>query len=203
MNNMFDNLIYIVENSLSESFCSNVIKYYENNSTNHKKGMIGNIKSDLPVINTKIKNSIDMSFDVNDMCSGMENYNITEELISELKIHCEKYIDGIKKINININKNILFKDFNIQKYEMGKGKFIYHNDFYIDKQYMKYRFLNFIFYLNTVECGGETQILNDHIIKPSTGKLALFPSDWMFTHRGNIPLSNDKYIITGWVLFEI
>ena len=36
-------------------------------------------------------------------------------------------------------------------------------------------------------------------IKAEKGKLLIFPSSWTYIHRGNIPISDDKYIITGWV----
>lgn len=31
----------------------------------------------------------------------------------------------------------------------------------------------------------------------SSGRLVLFSPDWLCTHKGNIPLSNPKYILTG------
>ena len=33
---------------------------------------------------------------------------------------------------------------------------------------------------------------------PIIKELCLFPSDWTHLHRGNPPISNDKYIMTGW-----
>jgi hypothetical protein len=50
-----------------------------------------------------------------------------------------------------------------------------------------------------VENGGETEIWDDFKIKPETGKLLLFPSSWTFPHRGVMPISDNKYIITGWL----
>jgi hypothetical protein len=60
------------------------------------------------------------------------------------------------------------------------------------------RLLTFIWYLNDVTDGGETEFINGKI-KPKTGKLLIFPSSWNYYHKGNMPLSNDKYIITGWI----
>ena len=36
-------------------------------------------------------------------------------------------------------------------------------------------------------------------IKPEAGKLLLFPASWTFPHCGQMPISHDKYIITGWL----
>jgi hypothetical protein len=55
-------------------------------------------------------------------------------------------------------------------------------------------------YLNTVEQGGETEFLYyPKRIKPTTGTLILWPAGYTHAHRGNPPISNTKYILTGWV----
>ena len=55
-------------------------------------------------------------------------------------------------------------------------------------------------YLNDDFDGGETEFLYQHCrIKPKAGKFVIFPCDWAWTHRGNPPLNNDKYIVTAWV----
>jgi hypothetical protein len=55
--------------------------------------------------------------------------------------------------------------------------------------------------LNTVEEGGHTVFLENYKIKPEQGKL-LFPSFLRYPHTGKIPLSDNKYIITGWLEIE-
>ena len=55
-------------------------------------------------------------------------------------------------------------------------------------------------YLNDVEEGGETEFLHlDLKVKPTKGTLMWFPVHYPYVHRGNVPLSGDKYIMTGWV----
>jgi hypothetical protein len=57
-----------------------------------------------------------------------------------------------------------------------------------------------MFYLNDVEEGGETEFLYLNTkIKPVKGTLVYFPTHFPFVHRGNIPISDDKYIMTGWI----
>ena len=53
-------------------------------------------------------------------------------------------------------------------------------------------------YLNDIDKGGETDFHYKKRI-PRTGKLLLFPATWTFPHRGIMPESSDKYIITGWI----
>ena len=57
-------------------------------------------------------------------------------------------------------------------------------------------------YLNDIEDGGETEFLyQSRRIKPVTGRAVLWPAGYTHTHRGNPPLKDAKYIITGWVEF--
>ena len=61
------------------------------------------------------------------------------------------------------------------------------------------RVLAWMFYLNDIELGGETEFLHQRLrIKPEKGKCVLFPASFTHCHRGNPPLADTKYIITGW-----
>ncbi len=64
------------------------------------------------------------------------------------------------------------------------------------------RLLNVQLYLNTVDEGGETEFLYlQRREKAVQGKLLIYPSSITHTHRGNTPLSNEKYIFNSWVEF--
>ena len=58
-------------------------------------------------------------------------------------------------------------------------------------------------YLNDVEEGGETEFLYQGVkLKPETGKLVIFPTSYMYPHRGNPIYKGEKYIITGWYTYD-
>lgn len=58
-------------------------------------------------------------------------------------------------------------------------------------------------YLNDVAEGGETEFLYQGVkLKPEQGKLTLFPTSYMYPHRGNPIYSGNKYIVTGWFTFD-
>ncbi len=64
----------------------------------------------------------------------------------------------------------------------------------------RFRALAWMIYLNDVEEGGETEFITlNRLVKPETGKVLCFPCNFMFPHKGNIPISNDKYIVTAFV----
>lgn len=55
-------------------------------------------------------------------------------------------------------------------------------------------------YLNDVEEGGETEFLFQSLrLKPKEGTFVIFPGSYTHLHRGNPPISNDKYIVTSWI----
>ena len=56
------------------------------------------------------------------------------------------------------------------------------------------------FFLNDVEEGGETEFHHQGIkIKPKKGRMVIWPVGFTHTHRGNKPISNDKYLISCWI----
>ena len=95
--------------------------------------------------------------------------------------------------------NITDSGYHIQKYDSGKGFYKWHHDY--RKHLLKgtERVITFIWYLNDITEGGETEFVGGTRITPTRGSLLLFPSYWTFYHCGNIPISSDKYICTGWL----
>lgn len=68
---------------------------------------------------------------------------------------------------------------------------------------LRYRFVTGVFYLNTVDIGGETEFkMQERKIKPQEGSVLMFPSGWEYEHRGLPPASGSKYIITAWLRFS-
>jgi 2OG-Fe(II) oxygenase superfamily len=95
---------------------------------------------------------------------------------------------------------------NVQKYSKGVGGYYYwHSEIYPKDVQCEalHRVLLFMYYLNDVEQGGETEFLYaDKKLKPTKGQMVIAPAGFTHTHRGNIPLSSDKYILTSWILFN-
>ena len=107
-------------------------------------------------------------------------------------IYCKKY-DILNKFS----PHSIF-DMKIQKTIPGQGYHIWHTES-MDKKSSN-RICVFSLYLNDVLEGGETEFLYQKLrISPKKNKFVIWPSGYTHVHRGNQPLSGEKYIITGWI----
>ena len=97
---------------------------------------------------------------------------------------------------------------NLQKYRQGQGGYHHwHSELYPHPQdpgsETLHRTLLWMFYLNDVEEGGETSFyFQDRHIAPKQGTLVIAPAAFTHTHKGQVPRSGDKYILTSWLLFQ-
>jgi hypothetical protein len=90
--------------------------------------------------------------------------------------------------------------FKMQKTNLREGYHIWHYE--SGNREISNRLLTWMLYLNDVEEGGETEFLYQSMrVKPKQGTLLIWPAAFTHTHRGNPPLSNEKYIVTGWTEF--
>jgi hypothetical protein len=199
-----ESLIFVKHNSLCDDLCDEIINKFENDPDKFDGCTIGGVQKD-------IKDTKDFNIPIN--CEKW--YKIHKCLLKELTKNIGQYIDSLcydeyKMTSQNsktdftpINKkNIIFYNFMVQRYTKNEGRYIYHDDSYINFEKKEHRVITYLWYLNTVEEGGETVFWNDYKIKPEKGKLILFPANWIFPHCGKMPISSNKYIITGWIYYK-
>jgi hypothetical protein len=96
--------------------------------------------------------------------------------------------------------------FNVQKYLKGTGGYHHwHSEVFPRDASAEtlHRVLFFQYYLNDVSEGGETEFLYQALrVPPRAGTFLVAPAGFTHTHKGHIPRSGDKYIVTSWVLFR-
>ena len=89
--------------------------------------------------------------------------------------------------------------FQVQRYDEGHGFYVEHIDggpFGATKD----RFLVVILYLNDVEVGGATNFTKHNLrVEPKSGRIVIFPVHWLYPHKGEIPLSSHKTILTTFI----
>lgn len=192
-----DPYIYINKNSLSPDICKDIIEIFEKTQNKHRATTLGGLNEDIfKAMQCGIDNITDPNWQP-----------IHEFLQKELKTNVTKYMKtlddqiGDGKTYKHIKDDIIYNKFHINKYECEKeGKYDYHIDRYLTKGMDQERYITFIWYLNDVEKGGETEMKGNMRIKPETGKLLLFPSTWTYPHCSRKTISNDKYVIVGWLM---
>ena len=130
------------------------------------------------------------------------NLNDFREQTLKMQLDVYKRFDDILeryKQDVKIHKKALpeksaWEELRIKRYRSGVGNFLDHVD--VGDSISARRFLVFFVYLNDVAEGGGTEFPDlDLTISPKCGTILVFPSTWTFLHRGNIPISNDKYIL--------
>jgi hypothetical protein len=186
-------LVYTNKTSISRELCNDIINLFEKEDNRYdgltSSGLNKNIKDTTDFIITKGGNRWDK---INKVLSKELNNNLNE---------CIKKYNNMVHPNYKIfSTNYLSTaSMQLQKYEKNIGKYVYHEDSRCEFTDRKIRKLTFLWYLNDVDEGGETEFWSSYRIKPEAGKLVLFPACWTFPHTGKVPISNDKYIITGWL----
>jgi len=180
--------IFVKENALEEDICNYFINYFETNKDKYSGITTGGL-------DLNVKKCIETTIFPN----NKSNYYI-DFFRNVIRKNVEIYM---KENNITYKK-IPFYEYShlfIKKYIKNDGKFEYHHDFSIKDNSV--RIITYLFYLNDVEEGGETEFLGTYKVKPEKGKMIIFPCSWVFLHSGKMPISNDKYIISGWLYVEI
>lgn len=184
-----DPFVMTFKNNLSKEFCQKLIDQYEEDKLGQYPGVT------FKGFDPSTKRTTDM------FISSRQNWSQYDQIIYK-SLH-----EAIKEYLQKIPQEYRFKDlwhkaydrgYQIQKYNKNDGFYVWHNDYDVDPK-GNFRILTFLWYLNDVEEGGETEFINGQKIKPEAGKLLLFPSTWMARHRGSVPISNNKYIMTGWI----
>ena len=187
------NFIGIYKDAFSAEFCQKAINYFE---IAKASGFTENRQQAENVVKTA---KDDIAF----FAHTEINLNYTTPLINEFnetfwKIYNNEYSSEFAVLkDSGIHNNYAFK---LQKTKIGGGYHSWHYE--SDNREKCHRLLAWMVYLNDVEEGGETEFLYQHKrVKPEAGTLVIWPAAFTHTHRGNPPLSNEKYIITGWTEF--
>lgn len=193
INNNIIDLLYVKECSISSELCYDMINLFEQSDGRYDGVTAGGL-------NKQTKDTTDFIITRGGTRWGKINKLLSKELNSNVKEYVKKYNNKVSETYQIFGANFLSTEsMQLQKYNKNVGKYVYHQDYSCDWKNKKMRQLTFMWYLNDVEEGGETEFWGQYGIKPEAGKLVLFPASWTFPHRANVPLSSDKYIITGWL----
>jgi len=184
----------IYDGFLSEKKSGDVLRVFESLSS------VATISKEqgLPYFNKgrrKVCTSLTFSFEDTVNPSGP----ILESCIEAgLEAYMKKY-KFLKKINrTGGSRWRICPTYNIQKYDGEKeGYFTLHCEHAAG---YPFRMLVWMIFLNDAKSGTEFPD-QDRILKPKTGRLAIWPAAWTHPHKGVTPNQGLKYIATGWGYF--
>lgn len=189
------NFIGVYDNYITPQECSKAIKLYEDQ--NKFKKTIDRIKferaSTLQKQDTQYfatGTNIDVWWE--DLKSMIVNFDLAWKHYETNLAAAEACgISEFKYTTLKIQKTLPTEGYHVWHVEHGKG---FDNE---------PRAFVFTIYLNDVKEGGETEFLHfSKRIKPKTGRIVIWPAGFPYVHRGNSPLSGEKYILTSWMLLR-
>lgn len=165
--------------------CDQIIESFKNNP-NKEEGRAG-VQG---TINKAIKDSIDLTVMPTATAIPFSYHHVLKECFDE---YLKKY--RFSRFNMSIREPI-----KIQYYPPGGGYKLWHMERGSLDEPIVRRHLVFMTFLNDVTEGGGTEFLYQNLcIKAEKGLTLIWPAEWMFTHRGQVSHTQEKYIITGWL----
>jgi len=192
---ILDQHIAVFESAMSHETCKNYINYFETvkalNKTFTRESMSDGLK------HTKDDETFFPIDKFEDLNLSLENIHFASEVLFNLGEKYQEYVSAYSVLKDSCATHSVYS-MRVQKTQIGGGYHRWH--FENGNIKTSNRLVVWMFYLNDVEEGGETEFLYLHKrIKAKAGTLVIWPATYTHTHRGNPPLSNDKYIITGWM----
>ena len=199
----FETFILSLPNFLPDDACDDLIKLF--NQTD-----VDGVKSEKAwKDHNKAPDRLDLTLSGREMLRDMTVTNEKGEPLNAVALFRETlnnalkiYLDQVPILKDKIDNQLGYYNtdpYKWQRTDIGGGFHKWHYENTLDKK----RELTWTLYLNDVEEGGETEFLYQHTrIKAEKGLFTIFPANWTHTHRGNPPISNEKYIGTGWYLWK-
>jgi len=189
-----NNFIGVYDNYVTEQECNKAIKLYEDqNKFNNTINRIGFEKAS--VLQKQDQQYFAMPDNINVWWENLKPMMINFDLAWNHYIKNvgadDAYGVPFHFTDLKIQKTLPTEGYHVWHIEHGKG---YENE---------PRAFVFSIYLNNVEEGGETEFLHfSKRVKPKTGRIVIWPAGFPYVHRGNSPLSGEKYILTSWMMLR-
>jgi len=190
-----DNFIAVYDNYITEQECDRAIKLFEDQNKFNKT--INRINFEKASVIKKqdqqyfaMPNNLDIWYD--ELKAMVFNFDIAWRHYIEINGANDAYgIKGFNYTQLKIQKTLPTEGYHVWHLEHGKG---FENE---------PRALAYTIYLNDVEEGGETEFLHfSKRVKPKKGRIVIWPAAFPYLHRGNPPLSGEKYILTSWMMLR-
>ena len=186
-----NNFIGIYDNYITSEECNKAIKLYED------QNKFNNTLNRIDFEKASILRKQDQQF-----FAGSNNIDVWWEDLKSMMVNFDlawnHYVQNTGADDAYGNP-FYFTQLKLQKTLPTEGYHVWH----IEHQKgfsSESRAFVFSIYLNDVKEGGETEFLHfSKRVKPKAGRIVIWPAAFPYLHRGNPPLSGEKYILTSWM----
>jgi hypothetical protein len=193
-----DNFIGIFENFFSEEVLENYKRYFRECE---KHGLVflredEHLRKDTAITALTNKNDEKLVKKISELKVPYDNQEFIETFYRDIfPLYLKKYTHFK-----DVQQHTIYS-LKIQKTKPAEGYHTWHAE-NGDPSNCR-RIFAFTLYLNDVAEGGETEFLYQKCrVKPMKNRFVLWPAAITHVHRGNPPLTNNKYILTGWVEYR-
>ncbi len=186
-----DNFIGVYDGYITEDECNKAIKLYEDQ--NKFNNTFNRLSSEKTAVLTKqdqqfFANPPNIDVWWEELKVLLVNFDIAFQHYLNNTGAGEAYGLPLDYTSLKIQKTLPTEGYHVWHIEHGRG----HE--------LSSRAFVYSVYLNDVEEGGETEFLHfSKRVKPKKGRIVIWPAAFPYLHRGNPPLSGEKYIITSWI----
>jgi hypothetical protein len=189
------NFIGVYDNYITKKECDKAIAIYE------AQDKFNNTVNRLSAEKSSILKKQDQQ-----LFMGGDNIDIWWEdlkpMIFNFDLAWNHYIKNVGADSVYDGNNFNYTNLKIQKTLPTEGYHVWHIEHGRGYENEPRAFV-FSIYLNDVKEGGETEFLHfSKRVKPKTGRIVIWPAGFPYVHRGNPPLSGEKYILTSWMLLR-
>lgn len=184
--NVIDKYILVIDEVIDPAVCDVIIKRFEKDTHLHERKITEQ--------NSRHFDQINVSAD--------RGWQDVHKLLIEKAYECAE----VYRKTFEIKPFMWPEPYTFEQIRMKR----YHNDGvdgfgdHVDAGNLEtvHRFLTYLWYLNDVEEGGETQFTrygdgDRYKVKPKQGSILMFPPIWTYPHLAAKPISGPKYIIGG------
>ena len=181
---------------IDPSICDDLVACFESSPAEQTRGMVSMKGGSSAVVNTEVKDSMEMNFAPNDKRPAWRRY--VTALQGVMGAYMEEYpMAGAYGVFSLTSRT------NFQYYPPGGGYKTYHTERTGAGEPEGSRHLVFMTYLNDVTDAGGTEFYHQKAtIQPVKGLTLVWPADWTFTHRGVPSPTQEKRIVTGWFNYQ-
>jgi len=206
-----DSLIYSRDNALPKDFCKFLINKFEQSKNTMEGISAGGVNKD-------IKESTDLM--ITDQTKDKDwkyiydylREDLLHSLVDYMRLH--PFLVRTPELSFSSELSLVrtcqgrfsathsgIPHMQMQRYVDEEGYHAWHYENEVTEESMQMRQMAFMWYLNDVYDGGETEFKFQKIkVEPKEGRAVIFPAFWTHTHKGNKPKAGQtKYIITGWI----